>query len=288
MPTGRGGSERQRDRYGRISNSSRMLLSRTFKLCLALGVCFLLALGGCGGGTMGTQTGGNRQVTVAGSVESNGTALAGTTVLIEDDDGNIVAETETNNDGLYAVSIQLPPGVSFSVTVIDPASGDAVSVPVPSPDSDGTVVVDISLGGDADQRPTPAVSFTPRSDGASPTPTPSPPRLTPAPSTPTPPDDVVPPAPTGTPTAVPTTGGPCPAGSVYNPKTGGCDESTECPPGTFFNPQNDSCQVGCQSGDDCAPPGEAQDPCPEGVIDTETGQCSGGSQPPVCKPGEVC
>jgi len=66
-----------------------------------------LIIGGCGGGTMGTQTGEQRVAVVGTAVGANGQSLAGVLVEIEDGDGNPIGQVTTDKDGGYAVEVSV-------------------------------------------------------------------------------------------------------------------------------------------------------------------------------------
>lgn len=169
-----------------------------------LSLLMFLIIGGCGGGTMGTQTGGQRVAVVGTAVDARGAPLANVQVKILNDSGEVIGEESTDGEGRYATEVETDSG---SVNVVFTAPGGqtaAASVSVV-----GATVITVNFrvtggGGGVVIVPTPTPAPTPSGGGGS-TPTPAPP-----------------PVATNTPTAIPTAPPPC---------TTNCDaEATPTPP----------------------------------------------------------
>ena len=188
-----------------VSNKPRYIAAVTKHLLPgALALCVILAafLGGCGGGTRGTESG-DQPVRYSGLVSSPNVApLVGALVEIDD-----VASGETDQNGAFDIVARIPAGSTPTITISLAGVTAATTLSAVAP---STTAVELVLVFDSRAKELVVVTETPTSV-ATPTPAASKPPPTASPtSTPTPvrtpnatPEPTATPTPSSSPTVTP-------------------------------------------------------------------------------------
>lgn len=176
--------------------TENLISAQAFGALLSLFLFFLI--GGCGGGTMGTQTGEQRVAVVGTVVDARGGALADVTVEILDDSGQKIGSATTGSGGTYAIEV-LTAGLAIIVQFTTPGGSTAAAavavssstsvmvnavvgpnvitpiVPTPVPTANPTPTTSQGGGGvpTTTPVPTPGATNTPTPIAATPSPTPT-------------------------------------------------------------------------------------------------------------------
>ena len=241
-----------------MAASTRIDLRPLHVVGAIVSLLLFLVIGGCGGGTMGTQTGEQRVAVVGTARGASGQTLSNVQVDVLDDEGVSIGQARTKSDGTYAVEVIVGENSDIVITFTTP-SGDTASAAV-SVANVATVTANFTVGGSTPPSvvitttaPTPGPTATQGGGGGMPTSTPVPPPG--ATNTPIPTSVA---SPTTTPIATPTTGV-CTSGcdAEGTPTPTPASDAVDCGSDAELMSDGISCCAKVNAGKSCCAPGYA-------------------------------